>query len=148
MKPNAARCVPLGGPLINEDGSRGDADGPAADIALSASDADQHFRAGLAKLYKGFANEVEETTPVNWSKEKWTMAGYSCPTLGQVATAAQRLYKPNGRLVWAGEHTCMAFFGYMESALQSGMHAAQLIGEQEGIPEVQRICALRSHNSV
>jgi len=42
----------------------------------------------------------------------------------------------------------MAFFGYMESALQSGMHAAQLIGEREGIPEVQKICELRSRNSV
>jgi monoamine oxidase len=76
------------------------------------------------------------------------MAGYSCPTKSQVTTAAKRLYKPYGRLVWAGEHTCMAFFGYMESALQSGMHAAQLIGEQEGIPEVQRICELRSRSSI
>jgi monoamine oxidase len=137
----------------NEDGSRGDpeltvfAGGPAAESAQSASEPEQHFRTGLGNLYKGFENEVEETTPVNWTEEEWTMAGYSCPTIGQVTTAAERLYKPNGRLVWAGEHTCMGFFGYMESALQSGMHAAQLIGEQEEIPEVQRICELRSRNS-
>jgi hypothetical protein len=60
-----------------------------------------------------------------------------CPTLGKVTGAAERLYKPCGRLVWAGEHACMAFFGYMESALQSGMHAAQVIAEKEGIPEVK-----------
>jgi len=138
----------------NEDGSRGDpeltvfAGGPAADLALSAPDPEQYFRNGLGKLYRGFANEVEETTSVNWSAEEWTMAGYSCPTIGQVTNAAERLYRPNGRLVWAGEHACMAFFGYMESALQSGMHAAQLIGEREGIPEVQKICELRSRNSV
>jgi monoamine oxidase len=136
-----------------EDSTRGDpeltvfAGGPAAN-RVDFSDPDEHFRAGLEKLYKGFRKEVEKTTLVNWTEEEWTMTGYSCPTVGQVTSAAKRLYKPNGRLVWAGEHTCMAFFGYMESALQSGMHAAQLIGEQEGIPEVQRICALRSHNSV
>jgi monoamine oxidase len=136
----------------NEDGSRGDpeltvfAGGPSADH-VDSSDPDKHFRAGLEKLYKGFGNEVGNTTPVNWTTKEWTMAGYSCPTIDQVTTAAERLYKPNGRLVWAGEHTCMAFFGYMESALQSGMHAAQLIGKQEGIPEVQRICELRSRSS-
>jgi monoamine oxidase len=132
----------------NEDASRGDpeltvfAGGPSAD-RVNSSDPDKHFRAGLEKLYKGFGNEVGNTTAMNWTAKEWTMAGYSCPTVGQVTTAAERLYKPNGRLVWAGEHTCMAFFGYMESALQSGMHAAQLIAEHEGIPEVQRICEVR-----
>jgi monoamine oxidase len=137
----------------NEDCSRGDpeltvfAGGPAADSALNSLDPDQHFRTGLEKLYKGFGKEVEKTTSVNWSQKEWTMAGYSCPTLGQVTTAAEGLYKPHGRLIWAGEHTCMAFFGYMEAALQSGMHAARLIAEQEGIPEVQKICEMRSRNS-
>jgi monoamine oxidase len=137
----------------NEDASRGDpeltvfAGGPAADSAQSSSDPDQHFRAGLENLYKGFRFEVENSTPVNWTTEEWTMAGYSCPTVGQVTCAAELLYKACGRLVWAGEHTCMAFFGYMEAALQSGMHAAQLIAEQEGIPEVQRLCEARLRNS-
>lgn len=86
---------------------------------------------------------MEKTTFVNWGEEEWTSAGYSCPAVGQVTSAAERLYKPCGRLVWAGEYTCMAFFGYMESALQSGMHAAQLIAESEEIPEVRRICEAR-----
>jgi hypothetical protein len=34
----------------------------------------------------------------------------------------------------------------MEAALQSGMHAAQLIAEKEGIPEVQRICEVRARD--
>jgi monoamine oxidase len=133
----------------NEDGLRGDpeltvfAGGPAAETAQKSSDPDQYFRQGLENLYKGFRNEVEKTTFVNWSEEEWTRAGYSCPAVGQVTSAAERLYKPYGRLVWAGEHTCMAFFGYMESALQSGMHAAQLIAESEEIPEVRRICEAR-----
>jgi monoamine oxidase len=130
----------------NEDGSLGDpeltvfAGGPAAATAQNFRDPDAYFRGGLENLYHGFEDEVGETTPVNWSTKEWTMTGYSCPTVGQVTTAAQNLYKPYGQLVWAGEHTCMAFFGYMEAALQSGMHAARLIAEKEGIPEVQRIC--------
>jgi len=137
----------------NEDDSRGDpeltvfAGGPAADTAQNSPDPEKYFRAGIENLYKGFKYEVGKTTPVNWSTEQWTMAGYSCPTVGQVTTAAKRLYKPNERLVWAGEHTCMAFFGYMEAALQSGMHAAQVIAEKEEIPEVQRICEVRLRNS-
>jgi monoamine oxidase len=137
----------------NEDSSRGEpeltvfAGGPAADNVQNPANPDPYFRSGLEKLYNGFGNEVESTTPVNWTTKEWTMAGYSCPTKGQVATAAERLYKPCGRLVWAGEHTCMAFFGYMEAALQSGMHAAQLIAEQEGIPEVQKICEVRLRDS-
>jgi monoamine oxidase len=133
----------------NEDGSQGDpeltvfAGGPVADTAYRASDPGKHFRDGLENLYNGFQDEVGDTIGVPWNKEPWTGAGYSCPTRGQVTTAAKRLYEPHERLVWAGEHTCMAFFGYMESALQSGMHAAQLIAQQEGIPEVQRICEVR-----
>jgi monoamine oxidase len=38
------------------------------------------------------------------------------------------LSKPyKGRLVFAGEHTHMAFFGYMEGALRSGERAAATI---------------------
>jgi hypothetical protein len=33
----------------------------------------------------------------------------------------------------------MAFFGYMEGALQSGIHAAQLIARHENVPEVEKI---------
>jgi len=137
----------------NEDTSRGEpeltvfAGGPATEAAYTAPDPDEHFRNGLEKLYKGFGNEVDKTTCIDWNKEEWTRAGYSCPTLGQVTSAAQRLYRPFGRLVWAGEHTCMAFFGYMEAALQSGMHAAQLIAEAEEIPEVRGICEARQRDS-
>ena len=50
-------------------------------------------------------------------------------------TVAQHLYDPPGRLLFAGEHTCMAFFGYMEGALESGLHAALLIAQREKVPQ-------------
>ena len=60
-----------------------------------------------------------------WSDDPWTRAGYSCPAPGEVTRAGPLLHKPfNKRLFFAGEHTCFAYFGYMESALQSGRRAA------------------------
>jgi monoamine oxidase len=37
------------------------------------------------------------------------------------------------RLVFAGEHCCLPFFGYMEGALQSGLAAASAIVRNEGL---------------
>jgi monoamine oxidase len=61
---------------------------------------------------------------VNWPKIRFTRAGYSCPAPGQVTNAARKLIAGCGRLVFAGEHTSMAYFGYMEGALESGLRAA------------------------
>jgi monoamine oxidase len=63
--------------------------------------------------------------------------------MGQVTIAAKKLYERHERLVWAGEHCCMAFFGYMESALQSGLHAAHLIALAEGIPDTEKFAEAR-----
>jgi monoamine oxidase len=102
-----------------------------------------HFRAGMEKLYPGFGSNSVADDLVDWPGEKWTRGGYSCPTLGQVTTAARKLFEADDRLVWAGEHCCMAFFGYMEAALQSGPHPAQVIARAEGIPEANKIWEAR-----
>jgi monoamine oxidase len=65
------------------------------------------------------------------------------PDPGSGQNSSKKLYEADGRLVWAGEHCCMAFFGYMESALQSGLHAAQNIARSEGIPEANKIWEAR-----
>jgi monoamine oxidase len=74
---------------------------------------------------------------MDWPGERWTRCGYSCATVGQVITAGPLLagmYKQ--RLAFAGEHTNMAMFGYMEGALQSGFLAATRIQEAAGIASV------------
>ena len=73
----------------------------------------------------------------------WVLDLEDSRRLGQVTTAARKLYEADDRLVWAGEHCCMAFFGYMEAALQSGLHAAQAIARAEGIPEANTIWEAR-----
>jgi len=119
------------------------AGGDLAQKAMNAPDPKQYCQTGVEKLYSGFGAETAGDNFVNWPGEKWTRGGYSCPTLGQVRTAARKLYEADGRLVWAGEHCCMAFFGYMEAALQSGLHAAQIIARGEGIPEANKIWEAR-----
>jgi Flavin containing amine oxidoreductase len=37
------------------------------------------------------------------------------------------------RIHFAGEHTCYAFTGYMEAALQSGIRVAEQIARRDGI---------------
>lgn len=94
------------------------------------------FYAGeLDKLFAGYSgNLVGKPTFVSWPGEKWTKAGYSCPAPGEVTRIGPFLNRPfNDRLVFAGEHCCLPFFGYMEGALQSGLTAASAIVRNEGL---------------
>jgi monoamine oxidase len=73
---------------------------------------------------------LPDTEFVPWPLEKWTGGGYSCPAPGEVCRVGPNLDRPLARrLYFAGEHTCLPFFGYMEGALQSGLRVAQHILE-------------------
>lgn len=91
----------------------------------------------LDRLFPGFGHHTIGTYFVNWPAQPWIECGYSFPRPGLVTTVARELSLPyapyDGRLVFAGEHTCPAFFGFMEGALESGLMAAGSIGES---PEV------------
>jgi monoamine oxidase len=90
------------------------------------SDAEKHFRAQLLKLYPGFNGQTLRYA--DWPNVEWIETGYACPKVGQVTTIGKFLSGPHEKhLFFAGEHTSMAFFGYMEGALQSGARAANLI---------------------
>ena len=123
------------------------AGGPLAQVALKDGAPDQHFADGLERLYPGFGAQKKTTKFKNWTNEEWTNGGYSCPAPGQVTTIAKALYQPHGRLVWAGEHCCMAYFGYMEAALQSGLHAAQLVAAGDKIAEAQHLLEFKAESS-
>lgn len=64
----------------------------------------------------------------NWPQEPHIRTGYSYAGLGKVITVGKLLYEPvlsyENKLLFAGEHTSMDFFGFMEGALQSGVRAA------------------------
>jgi monoamine oxidase len=87
------------------------------------------YEARIGAVYKTYAaNCTQPPTFMAWPLEPWTGGGYSSPAPGEVCTAGKRLSEPfHDRLFFAGEHTCPAFYGYMEGALQSGKTAAARI---------------------
>ena len=74
------------------------------------------------------ANLSQQPEFVAWPEDPWTGASYSCFAPGEVCRAGP-LYAEGfrKRMCFAGEHTCFAYMGYMEGALQSGQRAARSI---------------------
>jgi monoamine oxidase len=104
---------------------------PAGD-ALRAFDkggkagVDAFYARRIGKIYPGYAESLtQQPTFMAWPRETWTGGGYSSPAPGDVCRAGPLLARAFGqRMFFAGEHTCPAFYGYMEGALQSGKMAA------------------------
>ncbi len=83
---------------------------------------DAFYAQQIGGVYKGYVEHLaDEPEFMAWPRDEWTAAGYSCPAPGEVCRAGPLLAKGfKDRLFFAGEHTCFAYFGYMEGALQSG----------------------------
>jgi monoamine oxidase len=97
------------------------------------------YKKGLARLYpanphdgdSGYLRNLTAYKLVDWSREPFVRTGYSSPRVGQVLTIGKELNEPfQGRLFFAGEHTQMDHFGYMEGAIRSGERAARLLIDQ------------------
>jgi monoamine oxidase len=86
-------------------------------------------RDGLTDLYRTYARNLNEPTHFSdWPNEPFIMTGYASPRKGQIFTTGKKLSEPfHDRLFFAGEHTQMDFFGYMEGALRSGERAAETL---------------------
>ena len=88
------------------------------------------FRKELGDLYTKDKSEkalVKHTAPflVDWEKQPHIKTGYCSPGLNQIFSVGKKLREPFlQRMFFAGEHTQMDHFGYMEGALRSGERAA------------------------
>jgi monoamine oxidase len=115
----------------------------AGGTLVPKSNGAKHFRDRLPTLYPGFKPLAERY--VDWSSVPFIENGYVCPRVGEVTTIAKFLSTPHHqRLFFGGEHACMAFFGYMEGALQSGMSAAaavvkRCVREKVAVPQRERL---------
>lgn len=98
---------------------------------------------GLAELYpptpgvarSGYRANLKDvkrdTKLVDWSRQPFIRTGYASPRVGQVFTIGKELNEPfGGRLFFAGEHTQLDHFGYMEGAIRSGEQAARRLLDQ------------------
>ena len=80
------------------------------------------FIRGLRQLYPNYPTNRNNTNSATGPPSPF--AGYFSPRLGEIFKTGPKLRAPfHDRLFFAGEHTHMAFFGYMEGALRSGERA-------------------------
>ena len=86
------------------------------------------FEPSLETLYPGYGKALVRKRLMDWPNEPHVRTGYASPKKDQIFTVGQALNRPfQQRMVFAGEHTSMAHFGYMEGALQSGRSAAEQV---------------------
>jgi monoamine oxidase len=104
--------------------------GPAAEAcrAWPAANRTEQYLAALAPVYRGLRASFERARFMDWPGDPWVKGSYSFPAPGEVMALGPQLQQPlANRVFLAGEHTCYAFVGYMEGALQSGARAARRI---------------------
>jgi monoamine oxidase len=103
--------------------------GPALAASRNA-DPSRYCNDALAPLYPNLRTNRISARFINWPRKRWVKGGYSCPAPGDVCGRVKRLNDGIHRIVFAGEHTAMPFFGYMEGALYSGIRAARQIAAE------------------
>lgn len=95
---------------------------------------ESRFREILERFYPGIATQLRPGRFMDWLVDPWSRGTYSFPAPGQVTTAGPVLAKPHHeRLHFAGEHTCFAFTGWMEGALDSGVRVARRLAQRDGV---------------
>jgi monoamine oxidase len=98
----------------------------------SASDAtaaivDQHGVDGLTRslAWLGAGDmKVQAWRQFRWETDPWARGGYAVFDTSFDPGLRAWLARPNGRLFFAGEHTSLAWQGYMNGAIESGHRAA------------------------
>jgi monoamine oxidase len=85
----------------------------------------------LPRHYRGYASHLDGRNAQlysDWPNAPFIKAGYWSPYRGEIFRVSEKLTRPyHDRLFFAGEHTQVDFFGYMEGALRSGERAAETL---------------------
>jgi monoamine oxidase len=88
----------------------------------------------LATVYPQSVKTCGKAELMDWTADKWTKGSYSFPKPGGVTEVGPLLHSGFlKRVHFAGEHTCYAFTGYMEAALQSGLRVAERIARRDRV---------------
>lgn len=96
---------------------------------------DAFYKEHLEKPFPKFGENFRASRFMDWPSEEWTKASYSFPEPGQIMGMGRMLREgvANGRLHFAGEHTCYKFVGYMEGGLNSGASLAARMAARDGV---------------
>lgn len=101
--------------------------GPGAKLSeLSDEERIDVAVAEIEKHFPGSSDLIENVATIAWLNEPYTRASYMALAPGDVLKHWQTLFKPAGRLFFAGEHAT-AIQGFMEGAVESGQRAAREI---------------------
>jgi monoamine oxidase len=96
--------------------------------AWPAAERTNRYLAALEPIYPVLRSAFVRARFMDWPADAWVKASYSFPAPGQVTLMGPMMAEPIARrLHLAGEHTCYAFVGYMEGALQSGARVASRV---------------------
>jgi monoamine oxidase len=86
----------------------------------------------LLPVYPRIKQRCRNGVFMDWPANKWTKGSYSFPKPGEVMRVGPLMREGfRDRVHFAGEHTCYAFTGYMEAALQSGLRVAEQIARRD-----------------
>ena len=103
-------------------------------VSLPPDKRDAAYAEEMQKRYPKYAEAFVASRFMDWPATPWTRASYSFAAPGEVTTMGPILRKGiEGRLHFAGEHTCYKFAGYMEGALNSGLSVARRLATRDGI---------------
>jgi monoamine oxidase len=93
----------------------------------------ENYIAQLRRVYKNVEPDLIDARFMNWPADPWVRASYAFPKPGEITKCGPFLQEGIGHLHFAGEHTCYAFIGYMEGALNSGVRAARKLARRDGM---------------
>jgi monoamine oxidase len=100
---------------------------------MSAANVQRSVVTDLQHIYKKTGARLKNFRFMNWPTEPWALASYSFPDCGDITRWGRKFSDGyQGKLHFAGEHTCYAFTGYMEGALQSGYRLARKLVLRDG----------------
>jgi monoamine oxidase len=108
------------GARVGATGIGGEAHGraPLADAEFALREIEQLFP-GTSAAYTGCAYED------HWALDPWVRGAYSYYRVGQAASYGQLARAPEGRFLFAGEHTSIANIGFLDGAVETGERAAR-----------------------
>jgi monoamine oxidase len=93
------------------------ASAPNTDVDWLLSEIEQVYP-GTSAAYTGRAYED------HWALDPWVMGAYSFYKVGQASTYGELAAAPEGRILFAGEHTSIGHEGFLEGAVETGERAA------------------------
>jgi monoamine oxidase len=94
--------------------------GPAPEAVVNETlDILEPAAPGIAAGFNGLAFAY------NWTSDPWARGSYAAFLPGQTTRFAPIIKRPEGGIHFAGEHTSIAFQGFLEGAVESGERAAR-----------------------